>query len=126
MPGLVAGAEAVGGYQFVAKALPGTSGDDLRTLAIQVRDAFGGRPGVVALAGGADPSTGSGQAKPVLIVAATPAARELGAKSGALAGAGAAALGGRGGGRDDLAQGGGTDASAAPAALAAIRAALAG
>jgi len=118
VPSLVAAAESVGGYEFVGKALPGTSGDDLRTLAIQVRDAFGSRPGVVALIGGAE--------KPVLIVGATAAARALGAKSGALVGAGAPALGGRGGGRDDLAQGGGTDASAAPAALAAIRAALAG
>ena len=118
VPSLVAAAESVGDYEFVGKALPGTSGDDLRTLAIQVRDAFGSRPGVVALVGGAE--------KPVLIVAATSAARELGAKSGALVGVGAPALGGRGGGRDDLAQGGGSDASAAPAALAAIRAALAG
>jgi alanyl-tRNA synthetase len=118
VPNLVAGAEAVGGYQFVGKALPGTSAEDLRTLAIQVRDAFGGRPGVVALIGGSE--------KPALIVAATAAARELGAKSGALVGVGASALGGRGGGRDDLAQGGGTDASATPAALAAIRAVLAG
>lgn len=118
VPSLVAGAETVGGYQFVGKALPGTSGDDLRTLAMQVRDAFGARPGVVALVGGGE--------KPVLIVGATAAARDLGAKSGALVGVGATALGGRGGGRDDLAQGGGVDASAAPAALAAIRAALAG
>jgi alanyl-tRNA synthetase len=118
VPSLVAGAETVGGFQFVGKALPGTAADDLRTLAIQVRDAFGSRPGVVALVGGAE--------KPVLIVAATSTARDLGAKSGVLVGAGAAALGGRGGGRDDLAQGGGTDASAAPAALTAIRAALAG
>ncbi|MBN9103537.1 MAG: alanine--tRNA ligase [Propionibacteriaceae bacterium] len=118
VPSLVAGAETVGRFQFVGKALPGTAADDLRTLAIQVRDAFGSRPGVVALVGGAE--------KPVLIVAATSTARDLGAKSGVLVGAGAAALGGRGGGRDDLAQGGGTDISAAPAALTAIRAALAG
>jgi alanyl-tRNA synthetase len=62
----------------------------------------------------------------VLIVATTDAARTLGAKAGALVGVGALALGGRGGGRDDLAQGGGSDAAAAPAALMAISAALAG
>ena len=67
-----------------------------------------------------------GDAKPALIVATTATARELGAKAGALVGVGAAALGGRGGGRDDLAQGGGANADAAPAALAAISAALAG
>ena len=46
--------------------------------------------------------------------------------AGALVGVGALALGGRGGGRDDLAQGGGSDAAASPAALAAIGTALAG
>ena len=101
---------------FVAKTLAGTGGDDLRTLAMQVRDAFGTRPGVVALVGGG--------AKPVLIVATSPAARDLGARAGALVAAGAPALGGRGGGRDDLAQGGGTNMAGAADALVAIRTAL--
>ena len=35
-----------------------------------------------------------------------------------------AELGGKGGGKDDLAQGGGTDPSGAPAAIAAVRRAL--
>jgi len=118
VPSLVAAAETVGGYEVVARHLPGTPADDLRTLALEVRNAFGGRPGVVALVGG--------DAKPVLLVATTEAARGLGAKAGALVGAGAVALGGRGGGRDDLAQGGGTSAEGAPQALAAIRSALAG
>jgi alanyl-tRNA synthetase len=125
VPALVAAAEHVGGYELVARHLPGTSADDLRTLAMEVRGAFGGRAGVVALIGG-DPSSGSGNGKAVLIVATTDAARTLGAKAGALVGVGAAALGGRGGGRDDLAQGGGTQADAAPKALAEIRAALVG
>jgi alanyl-tRNA synthetase len=116
VPSLVAGAEAIGVYSYVAKHLPGTSGDDLRTLAMQVRDAFGSRPGVVALVGGGE--------KPVLIVATSPAARAAGAKAGALVAAGAPSLGGRGGGRDDLAQGGGTQAEGAPHALAAIGSAL--
>lgn len=118
VPALVASAESVGGYELVATHLPGTSGDDLRTLAMQLRDAFGARAGVVALIGG--------DAKPVLITATTAVARELGAKAGALVASGAPALGGRGGGRDDLAQGGGTDVNGAAAALSAIRAVLAG
>ncbi len=118
VPALVAAAQAVGGYELVASHLPGTSSDDLRTLAMQLRDAFGSRAGVVALVGG--------DAKPVLITATTAAARERGAKAGALVAAGAPALGGRGGGRDDLAQGGGTDVNGAAAALSAISAALAG
>jgi alanyl-tRNA synthetase len=118
VPSLVAAAEVVGAYSYVTKQLPGTDGDDLRTLAMQVRDAFGTRPGVVALVGGSE--------KPVLIVATSPAARNLGAKAGVLVAAGAPALGGRGGGRDDLAQGGGTLAEGAADALVAIRTALGG
>jgi alanyl-tRNA synthetase len=118
VPAMVAGAETVGSYSYLGKHLANVGSDDLRTLAMQLRDAFGTRAAVVALVGG--------QTKPVLIVACTPAARELGAKAGALVGVGAPKLGGRGGGRDDLAQGGGTDVSAAPAALLAIRSALAG
>lgn len=116
VPNLVAAGETVGSLTFVAKTLAGTGGDDLRTLAMQVRDAFGTRPGVVALVGG--------EAKPVLIVATSPAARDLGTRAGALVAAGAPALGGRGGGRDDLAQGGGTNMAGAADALAAIRTAL--
>ena len=76
------------------------------------------QPGVVALIGG--------DAKPALIVATTSAARELGAKAGALVGVAAPLLGGRGGGRDDLAQGGGTNVEGAGAALDAVRSALRG
>ncbi len=115
-----------GGYELVSKHLPGVPAEDLRSLAIEVRNGFGSRPGVVALVGGDDPSPGAGPGKPVLIVATTEAARTLGARAGALVGIGAVALGGRGGGRDDLAQGGGTVSGAAPAALSAISAALAG
>jgi alanyl-tRNA synthetase len=118
VPALVAAATTVGAYQLVSKHLPDVMADDLRSLAIEVRNAFGPRPGVVALVGGSE--------KPVLIVATTDAARTLGAKAGVLVSVGALALGGRGGGRDDLAQGGGSDASAAPAALTAISTALAG
>ncbi|PZQ46316.1 MAG: alanine--tRNA ligase, partial [Phenylobacterium zucineum] len=118
VPALVAGATSVADYQLVTRHLPGTSAEDLRTLAMEVRAAFGSRAGVVALIGG--------DAKPVLIVATTEAARALGARAGALVGVGAAALGGRGGGRDDLAQGGGTLTEAAPKALSDIRATLAG
>ena len=118
VPALVAGATTVGGYELVSKHLPDVTGEDLRSLAIEVRNAFGTRPGVVAFVGGSG--------KPVLIVATTDAARSLGAKAGALVGVGALVLGGRGGGRDDLAQGGGSNAAAAPAALTAISAALAG
>ena len=118
VPGLLASGQPVGGYTLVAQTLPGVSAEDARTLVGEVRTALGSAAGVVALI--------VGGAKPMLVVATTAAARELGAKAGALVALGAAKLGGKGGGRDDLAQGGGTDAAGAPAALAAIRAALAG
>ncbi|MEA5052421.1 MAG: DHHA1 domain-containing protein, partial [Propionicimonas sp.] len=118
VPQLVAGAEQLGEYRLVADQLPGIAADELRTLATQVRAAFGVQAGVVALVGG--------DAKPALIVATTSAARDLGARAGALVGVAAPALGGRGGGRDDLAQGGGSNPEGAQAALDAIRTALRG
>ncbi|MDQ7992515.1 MAG: DHHA1 domain-containing protein, partial [Propionicimonas sp.] len=99
VPALVAGAEQVAGYRLVAQHLPGIGSEDLRMLATEARTAFGPQPGVVALVGG--------DSKPALIVATSAAARDLGARAGALVAAAAPALGGRGGGRDDLAQGGG-------------------
>jgi alanyl-tRNA synthetase len=89
------------------------SADDVRSLALQVRERLGASAAVVAL--GADVN-----GRPVVIVATNDAARAAGAKAGALAKAAAAALGGGGGGRDDVAQGGGTDASRIDEALALV------
>lgn len=82
-----------------------------------LRDKLAAQPAVVALIGG--------EAKPVVIVATTQAARDAGARAGQLVGIAAPKLGGKGGGKDDLAQGGGQDAAGAADALAAIRDALA-
>jgi len=57
-------------------------------------------------------------------VATSPAAREAGANAGALAKLMASTLGGGGGGKPDLAQGGGSDVAAIPAALSAVRSEL--
>ena len=113
---LAASATDVGAVKLVARAMPGVGGGDLRTLAMGLRDKLSSQPAVVALVGG--------EAKPVVIVATTDAARAAGAKAGQLVGVAAAQLGGKGGGKDDMAQGGGTDSSAAPQAIAAVRAAL--
>ncbi|MDR1431372.1 MAG: alanine--tRNA ligase, partial [Propionibacteriaceae bacterium] len=78
---------AAGGYTVVGKFLAGVPGDDLRGLALQVRDQLGEAPGVVAMVGGAE--------KPVLIVATTAAARAAGARAGALVALAAPKLGGR-------------------------------
>ena len=118
VPALAAAVAPVGDLVLVAEHVGAVgSADDLRTLATAVRERLAAQPAVVAVAGTAE-------GKPAVIVATTPSAREAGAKAGALAKLAAGVLGGGGGGRDDLAQGGGADASAIPAALEAITSAL--
>jgi alanyl-tRNA synthetase len=64
--------------------------------------------------------------KPVLIVAVSEKAREQGLKAGALVKIGSTILGGGGGGKADVAQGGGVDASKSSLALSAIEDSIAG
>ena len=80
------------------------SADDVRSLTLAVRGAMGSEPSVVSLFAVAD-------AKPIVIVATNEAAREAGVQAGALAKTAAGILGGGGGGKSDLAQGGGADPS---------------
>jgi len=120
VPELAAKATRVGDVLLVAESVGSLgSGDELRSLALSVRAKLGDAASVVALAGEAG-------GKPLTIVATSPAARDAGANAGALAKTAAGVLGGGGGGKPDLAQGGGSDVSAIPAALAAVRAGLAG
>ena len=107
----------VGQVDLISAVLPdGISGDDLRTIALDLRNRFA--TSVVAL-------ISSAAGKSVLVVASSESARTIGAKAGALVKIGSTVLGGGGGGKDDFAQGGGTDATKAPEALAAISAAVA-
>lgn len=116
---LAEAAEQVSGTTLVAAAAPeGVSGNDLRALASDVRGRLGQRPGVVALF-----SADAGKVS--FVVATTAAARESGLAAGALVPAFAPAVGGRGGGKPDLAQGGGTDPHGVPAAIDALRSELA-
>jgi alanyl-tRNA synthetase len=62
--------------------------------------------------------------KVAFVVATTAAARDAGLAAGKLVPAFAAHVGGRGGGKPDLAQGGGTDPTGVPAAVDALRAHL--
>lgn len=115
---LLSKAEQVGDVTLLATEVPGVAGGDLRTLATDLRGRIpAGTPAVIALIGGAD--------KPAAIVATTEEARAKGLSAGALIRDLCATLGGRGGGKDDMAQGGGADASKAGDALAGVRAAVA-
>ncbi|WP_031465731.1 alanine--tRNA ligase [Sciscionella sediminilitoris] len=109
----------VGGVQVVAEQVEVGEGSALRSLASDVRARLGSAPGVVALFA---PNDG----KLSFVVATTEAARERGLAAGKLVGALAPAVDGRGGGKPDLAQGGGSDPSGVPSAIEALRSAVAG
>jgi len=99
---LAAGAFEVNGVLFVAHQAPdGTPADAIRKLALDIRGHIpGDHAGVVVIAGvPAD--------RPAVVVAVNDAALARGLTAGALVGTATAVLGGRGGGRDDIAQGGG-------------------
>ena len=118
LPALAATATRVGDTVVVAESLGNAaSADDVRSLALQVRERLGSEAAVVALGAVVNE-------RPVVIVATNDAARAAGAKAGVLAKGAAGVLGGGGGGRDDVAQGGGTDAAALPAALVSVKDAL--
>ena len=103
-------AEKIGVNKVVLAHLSdGVSGDDLRTVALEIRNNLGAGAVVVLISNNED--------KPVLVVACDEAARNSGAKAGELVRTGAKALGGGGGGKDDFAQGGGVDPSAIPKAF---------
>ncbi len=100
--GLAARAADVGGVAYVAHRVPdGTAADGIRKLALDIRGQIPpARPAVVVVAGlPAD--------RPAVVVTVNEAGRARGLAAGALIGTATTALGGRGGGKDDIAQGGG-------------------
>ncbi|WP_017573438.1 alanine--tRNA ligase [Nocardiopsis halotolerans] len=109
------GARRHGAAMVVAAPAPeGTSGDDLRKLVLDVRGRLGeDEPAVVAM-------TAVPKDRPVVVIAANKAAQKAGIKAGELVGIAARALGGGGGGKPDIAQGGGSDASKVDEALRAV------
>src|SRR5690606_24013859 len=110
VPALAEAAQTAGSYRVAASSLAAIgSADDVRTLALSVRQRLGSDAAVVALGG----IVGG---RPVVVVATNEAARAAGAKAGALVRIAAGVLGGGGGGKDDVAQGGGVDSSALDAA----------
>jgi len=116
---IAAQASEVAGVRLATRHTPdGVGGGDLRKLALDVRSRLGeAGPAVVALAGVAD-------GKPGVVVAVNGPGRDAGLRAGVLVREAAGALGGRGGGKDDIAQGGGSDAGGVDAALTAVAAAV--
>ena len=120
---IAAGAEDFNGMGLVAHRVPdGTEADDIRKLALDVCGRMPrSQPAVVMVVGvPAD--------RPVVVIAVNEAGRGFGLSAGNLVGIAARALGGGGGGRPDVAQGGGApvapDSSVVDEAFGAVRAAL--
>ncbi|KAA9150878.1 alanine--tRNA ligase [Amycolatopsis acidicola] len=113
-------ASDVNGVALVAERVDGgVDANGLRALAMEVRAKLGSRPGVVAL------FAPQGE-KVSFVVATTEAARDKGFAAGKLVPAFAPAVGGRGGGKADMAQGGGTNPGGVDEAVTALRTAVAG
>ncbi len=118
-----AAAESVGKVRLVAQQMPaGMTAADLRSLVGDIRGRLGADPGVVVLV--TEVPGDDGPSVP-FVVAANDAAQDAGVRASDLVGVLAAAVGGRGGGKADLAQGSGKDPSGISAGLAAVRAELA-
>ncbi|MFD4367671.1 alanine--tRNA ligase [Rhodococcus sp. NPDC058521] len=112
---LVDKAHRIGAVRLVAEPAPaGVGGNDLRSLVQDVRGRLGSDPAVVVLFGDVD-------GKVPFVVAANKGAQEAGIRAGELVASFGPAIGGRGGGKADMAQGSGSDPSGIAAALTAVR-----
>jgi alanyl-tRNA synthetase len=114
---IAAAARDLGGVDYVGHRAEGVGGNDLRTLALEIRSRLQDQPAVVCVVGG-------GPDKPSVVVVTTEGARDRGLSAGDLVRTASETLGGRGGGKADIAQGGGTDASQVGAALTAVEHAI--
>jgi len=114
---IVAKSHDMWGIDYIAHRADGVSGSDLRTLALEIRNRVQDRPAVISVIGGPP-------GKPSVVIVTTQGARDRGLSAGELVRAASETLGGRGGGKDDIAQGGGTDGSRADDALKAVEYAI--
>ena len=102
----------ISGFEVLSAELEADiSGDDLRTISLDLRNRLS--DGIVLLAS-------KGSERSTLVVAVSPNAIQAGIKAGALVKLGSEILGGGGGGKDDFAQGGGVNHGEISNALAAI------
>jgi alanyl-tRNA synthetase len=118
VPSIVAEAISLGSVQIASKFI-GEAGsvDDIRNLAVLLRDKVGQQPTVAAVLASVD-------SKPMIVVAVNQAAQASGVHAGNLVKIASSVLGGGGGGKADIAQGGGLDLSQIESAIAAIKNAL--
>ena len=111
---LVENRRQINGVSVIAHDFgPGADANEARQMATQLRERLGAEPSVVAV-------TATAKGRPSIVVTTNEAARERGVSAGALVSIAAKILGGGGGGKPDMAQGGGTDASKVGEALEAI------
>lgn len=112
----IAGGATLMGDVLVARSDLGTisSAAGARTVALDVRERLGNdHPTLVVIGGVADD-------RPTIVVATNEMARTRGLKAGDLVRTGATVMGGGGGGKPDVAQGGGTDPNALQSAISAV------
>jgi alanyl-tRNA synthetase len=111
---LAAQAQQLGGVALVATRAPGAGGGDVRALALDIRGRLPvGAPGAVVVIGDAD-------GKVSVVAAVNDEARVRGVSANELVRTVGPLVGGKGGGKDDVAQGGGADASRIDEALALV------
>jgi alanyl-tRNA synthetase len=115
---IAAAAVDVDGVALVTHRAEGVGGGDARSLALDVRSRLQGRPAVVVVVGTADD-------KPSVVVALNEQAIDRGLAASELIGVIGEHVGGRGGGKADVAQGGGSDVGGIDAGFNAVRDAVA-
>jgi len=113
---LLGKAQTVAGKQLIAELAPGLSAGDLKSAVENLRDKL--RSGVVVLGSIED-------GKVSVLAAASDDAVKDGANAGKLIQAVMASIGGKGGGKPQMAQGGGGDAAKLPEAIAKVSLTLA-
>jgi len=114
---IVAKSHDMWGVGYIAHRADGVVGNDLRTLALEIRNRVKSSPSVIAVVGGSVD-------KPSVVIVTTEGARDRGLDAGELVRVASETLGGRGGGKPDIAQGGGTDGARAEDALKSVEYAI--
>ncbi|MCX4094321.1 alanine--tRNA ligase [Nocardia sp. alder85J] len=111
----VKSAQLIGDVAVVTAHVPEpVTTEELRSVALDIREHFEGRPASVIV-------TALANEKPIVVAAVNERGRERGLKAGDLVRTAAKVLKGGGGGKPDIAQGGGTDPLATAEALQEVR-----